>query len=724
MSDVMTLSIIDTWNVWNYTSWTFSNFSFTVGTFAHRRASCENTHWKKQRLTQSHQPQVDSVLVKGSVSAGDSKTLPFASLTQPSVVVNLAFEADENTTFVVNVGDFLQVTGECSRRERHTEWDDLFDDSPKRGPFLEIADLRSGMEPKVQSECRALWDGPSSPCDLKIHVDSMAGHVSTQVLASSKILLSDRREHHDGVAAINLLKLHCTEGSLRHVSWSFSVSGVPHTGKSSPGPSALLPVHPNFMQGRCDEDVPKVIDMFTPTLVQRDYASGLIEKFRQEWLGNIQPSGGLKVVDVVLVGSAAVGTALKKNSDLDVCVIFNSGTHAERLSALSALAASFVKSHPDFMVGEAEKVVTARLDTRGVFRLPREAFAAALGGTEAYQIVTIQDKYNCSIDLLPCIPVNCVPREYQPQMNLSANPAKVAFFQSLPEAACQAIVLLKLWSCGASANELCRVYENAAERRWPLTDCKLKIAGYPLSVLAAAVWAGNRDAGLDPSPSRILVDVLAILASSVSKPLLVLRNGTATSADGPATATEVFHQLGVRRKTELEPCIFVQDAFYDCLFFKVGPMPLDKIRRQAASTFFRISTTCDLGRSFRWSNILASGSSEHEDAAMMPQRYSQISGRMNQFAGLTTKSVCPRRHSLTQIHLARPSRCHECETVVFGEEGVMYGCPSCPGPFQVRLCSRCKESDSELLLEPSMADLLRSHAGILDFAASMLAELA
>eukprot|EP00435_Cladocopium_sp_Y103_P029140 s290_g7.t1 len=355
--------------------------------------------------------QVDSVLVKGSISAGDSKTLPFASLWQPSVVVSLAFEAEENTTFVVNVGDFLQVTGECSRRERHTEWDDLFDDSPKRGPFLEIADLRSGMTPKVQSECHALWDGPSSLCDLKIHVDSMAGHVSTQVLASNKVLLSSRHEHHDGVPAINLLKLQCTEGSLRDISWSFSVSGVPYTGKSSPSPSALLPVHPNLVQARCDDDVPKVIDMFTPTEVQRDYASGLIEHFKQEWLGSVQPPSGLKVVDVVLVGSAAVGTALKKNSDLDVCVVFNGGTHAERLSALSALAANFVKRHPDFMIGEAEKVVTARLDTRGVFRLPRGAFAAALGGTEAYQIVTIQDKHSCSIDLLPCIPVNCVPRE-------------------------------------------------------------------------------------------------------------------------------------------------------------------------------------------------------------------------------------------------------------------------------------------------------------------------
>eukprot|EP00435_Cladocopium_sp_Y103_P033299 s290_g8.t1 len=210
-------------------------------------------------------------------------------------------------------------------------------------------------------------------------------------------------------------------------------------------------------------------------------------------------------------------------------------------------------------------------------------------------------------------------------MNLSANPAKLAFFKSLPEAACQAIVLLKLWSCGASANEMCRVYENAAERRWPVTDCKLKIAGYPLSMLAAAVSAGNREAGIDSSPCRILVDVLAILASSVSKPLLVLRNGTTTSADGPATATEVFHQLGVRRKAELEPSILVQDAFYDDLFFKVGPMPLDKIRRQAASTFFRISTICDLGKSFRWSSILASGSSEQEDAAMMPHRLGMLS---------------------------------------------------------------------------------------------------
>lgn len=165
-------------------------------------------------------------------------------------------------------------------------------------------------------------------------------------------------------------------------------------------------------------------------------------------------------------------------------------------------------------------------------------------------------------------------------MSLSANPGKVAFFQSLPDAVRQAAVLLKLWSCGAAANEVCRVYENAAERRWPVTDCKLKITGYPLSILAAAVCAANKDAGLDSHACRILADVLAILASQVSKPVLVLRNGTTTFADGGATAMQVFHQMGVRRQTVLGACILVQDAFYDHLFFKVGPMPLDKIRRR------------------------------------------------------------------------------------------------------------------------------------------------
>ena len=53
---------------------------------------------------------------------GDSKTIPFEWLAQPSMFVSLAFEAEENTTFVVTVGDLLQITGECSHRERQQSW--------------------------------------------------------------------------------------------------------------------------------------------------------------------------------------------------------------------------------------------------------------------------------------------------------------------------------------------------------------------------------------------------------------------------------------------------------------------------------------------------------------------------------------------------------------------------------------------------------------------------
>ena len=551
-------------------------------------------------------------------------------------------------------------------------------------------------------------------------MDSMAGHMSTQVRISNQIILRDRCEHHDGVPAIGLLKVQCAEGSLQ-VSGTLTASGVPSQA-GSPAHIALLPQ--GSAEVVCDEDIPCLLDLFTPPQVQKYDVCSFIRDLKQAWLDKSLPSG-LKVLDVVLVGSAALGTALKNKSDLDICIVFNGGTHAEQFAALTGLAAEFVEDHPNFTLSCTNKFVTARVDSRGVFRLPRDAFAAALGGREAYQLVTIQEHKGKSIDLLPCIPISLVPRQYEPRMSLSANPGKVAFFQSLPDAVRQAAVLLKLWSCGAAANEVCRVYENAAERRWPVTDCKLKITGYPLSILAAAVCAANKDAGLDSHACRILADVLAILASQVSKPVLVLRNGTTTFADGGATAMQVFHQMGVRRQTVLGACILVQDAFYDHLFFKVGPMPLDKIRRQAASAFFRIANATDAGQSFRLCDILAAGSCEDEDTSMMSKRYSQVSGRMREFAGLTAKSVCPRRsHPLTRILLTRPSACHECETLVYGEEGVMYECPICPEYFQHRLCAQCKEGESATLLEPDAADLLRGHAGILDFAAWMLEELA
>lgn len=198
-------------------------------------------------------------------------------------------------------------------------------------------------------------------------MDSMAGHMSTQVRISNQIILRDRCEHHDGVPAIGLLKVQCAEGSLQ-VSGTLTASGVPSQA-GSPAHIALLPQ--GSAEVVCDEDIPCLLDLFTPPQVQKYDVCSFIRDLKQAWLDKSLPSG-LKVLDVVLVGSAALGTALKNKSDLDICIVFNGGTHAEQFAALTGLAAEFVEDHPNFTLSCTNKFVTARVDSRGVFRLPRD----------------------------------------------------------------------------------------------------------------------------------------------------------------------------------------------------------------------------------------------------------------------------------------------------------------------------------------------------------------